>query len=76
MSGSTIYHFEHELREGEWRAIGAGEGDAAREALEDLRHLSDGDLPLGRYRCLRAFGSTDERWRYLALAEDGSIAHL
>jgi hypothetical protein len=76
--GAAIYHFEHEVREGEWRAIGAGEGggaEAPRRALEDLRRLSGGDLAPGRYRYLLAFGSTDERWGYLVLAADGAIAH-
>lgn len=76
MTASLIYHFEHEVREGEWAAVGAGEGageEAPQQALEDLRRLSGGELPAGRYRYLPAFDSTGVRWGYLICAADGSI---
>jgi hypothetical protein len=79
VAGSTIYHFEREIREGEWSAVGSGEGGgegSPQRALEDLRRLSGGELPPGRYRYLLAFDPTDQRWGYLVLAEDGSIARL
>jgi hypothetical protein len=66
------FHFQY-LGEVGWESIGAGLGsgcDPVKEALEEVRRLSDGKLPAGHYQVIEA-RVADPRWETFDLGEDG-----
>jgi hypothetical protein len=68
-----LIHFE--LRgERRWEALGSGESasdvDPLQDAIEDLRSLHGGELPVGSYRCMAAVGP-DPRWEEFELGPSG-----
>jgi hypothetical protein len=68
-----LIHFE--IRgEGRWEALGSGESadavDPLQGAIDDLRSLHGGDLPVGSYRYIVAQGE-DPRWEKFDLGPAG-----
>jgi DNA-binding transcriptional ArsR family regulator len=70
-----LFHFEYQGQTG-WEALGSGRGDGpdgTGSALDDLRSLYGGEMPIGAYRCIEANGG-DARWREFSLGLDGVAA--
>jgi hypothetical protein len=68
-----LFHFQF-LGEAGWEPVGAGIGegdDPITSALDEIRELSAGALPAGRYQVIEARGS-DTRWQTFDLGSDGN----
>ena len=68
-----LFHFEIRGPE-RWEVLGSGqaddEDDTLEKAIEDLRSLHGGKLPVGTYRYIAARGR-DARWEEFLLGPDG-----
>ena len=72
----TIFEFQRELSNGEWKALGlARTGDEETFDLDAaataLQATWNGPLPAGSYRVRSPEG--DSRWRYARVGRDGEF---